>query len=471
MRNRKLFQLLSTFSTEEYRAAVKYVTHHHPRKPQYARALRELRRFHPRFDADRLTESYLFSRLYPGKPFDAKVLADLFSGLKAALDDFLIARHMEEDPIDREWLLLRIYSKRGLGLLFRQSWNRLGTFLDQRPSFGVYLFQAYLYFWVYFSSRLGEKVGGRELLFKASRLLFQAFFSGQLRVLTELRSRKAILNEQRESALYKFLARILDEDPGPEEPLLHLQYLTWKFTEKADTDSYHRLKEAYFEHFQLLNPAEQREILGYLLNFLARKIPEGERWTVEESFQLYDFAHRKEILAHPEILSHTAFINAVNIAAHLGKLEWLDSFIRKWGPSLPPAHRLPAVQLAEAYRMYASKQYEAAYERLVNMLHPDIFYSIWARTLLLRCLYEMGQGNEELLFNQAAAYRHFLNRKRERLSRHNYESHLNFIRAVLALSERKKSPEALLKEIQAMQYCTSRNWLLEKVESYEAVAR
>ncbi len=471
MRKRKLFQLLSTLSAEEYRAALKYLTHSYPRKPQFANALRELRRFHPSFESDRLTETWLFARLFPGKPFDAKALADLFSGLKAALDAFLIARHLEEDPVEREWLLLRIYSKRGLDLLFRQSWARLTQLLDSRPGFGVYLFKAYLYFWVYFSSRLGEKVGGRDLLFKASRFLLQAFYSGQLRVLTELRSRNAILNEGRESALYKYLARVLDEDPGREEPLLHLHYLTWKFTEDSEMGSYQRLKEAFFEHFHILNPSERREILGYLLNFLARKIPEGERWSVEESFQLYDFAHRKEILAHPETLNHTAFINAVNIGAHLGKLEWLDEFIHKWGPHLPEAHRRPAVQLAEAYRLYAWRKYSEAYERLVNMLYPDIFYSIWARTLLLKCLYEMGPSNEELLLNQAAAYRHFLTRKRDRLSRHNYESHLNFIRAVQALSERKKSLDSLLEEIRGMHYCTSRNWLLEKIESYETVAR
>src|SRR5512143_95729 len=102
MNNSKLISILRTFSPGEMKEFEKLVSSPFFNKGRnYLPFLAVLKKFYPRFDDDKLTPEFVFSKLYRDKKFNKQIIWNMTSAMQNMAEDFLLHVSMKKDRFVR----------------------------------------------------------------------------------------------------------------------------------------------------------------------------------------------------------------------------------------------------------------------------------------------------------------------------------------------------------------------------------
>lgn len=111
-----------------------------------------------------------------------------------------------------------------------------------------------------------------------------------------------------------------------------------------------------------------------LFNVMNKKLKEGLCGDIQDR----DFARNK-------------FRDYVLVSLDLGKFNWTEKFINKYGPKLPAEFREDNVNLGKAQLMFRKKEYQDCKEILKNVTKENPFHYIDASILKLKVSYELNE--------------------------------------------------------------------------------
>lgn len=233
-------------------------------------------------------------------------------------------------------------------------------------------------------------------------------------------------------------------------------------TKPEDDDNYTRLKSYITEYPNLLPKDEFRELYEMAINYCIKRLNKGERYYIEEAFELYMNGIETGVLLENDYLSHIAYKNTVTIGLHLEKFDAVKDLIPKGEYLLHPEHRESYVHYNTANYYFATKNYDKAIQLLISMEYDDLFMTIGAKLLLLK-IYAV-EESFDLLESFLHSFAQFVRRKSELSSTHK-QSFLNTIRftqkVVYAYTKEQKT--ALKEEITATNPLPEKRWLLEQL--------
>lgn len=436
----------------------------------------------PNFDEKELTVKDVFKKIFPKDKFNPQKLSDLLTYLYRLYEKFLIQLESESDDAQSKLLLLHSYRLRKLDRQFSNTMKLLreGGVINKEDEFRFLIeykleTESDLYFTAQ-DSRTTDKSIERK-----AKALDLFYLTAKLKACCDMLNRQNIVSEQ-------FEIRMLDEVklfvgnnfPALEQhPVILIYYqILLTIQESATEAHYSRLTELLEKHAVHMGQNELRVMYDYAQNYCIKKINSGNSKYLREIFKLYKTLLRQDLMFDENNnLSQWDYKNIVTTGTRLKEYEWCEQFLHDYKEKLPAADRENAFIFNLATLYYSRKKYDKALKLLQAVEFTDVYYSLGARSLLLKIYFEAEEF--EPLYSLFDSFKIYLKRNKL-VSAYQYRAHFNLIKMAKRLTKIKsrvgysrretiaKDTETLKKKIDATPEITNLSWLLEMVAGIES---
>ena len=247
--------------------------------------------------------------------------------------------------------------------------------------------------------------------------------------------------------------------------ILYVQVLTLLENQDDDTAfaAFERLLEEFRAHIPVV---KYRNLQAYYRYFLGRRYMKNRGDDIfQKLFDLYECHLREGYFYADGRLLPASLKLMVNIALKLGKAEWAQEFLLKYGPDQIGGTRFPAEShsLCVAEVHFYQKNYAKAQEYLIYRSFENVNYGILAEVLLVKIYTET---QDELLEGRMKALEQKI--RRANLSADSKAPYFNFLKKldkVLKYGWEKNSVKKakIAEEIRQVPAILEREWLLQKL--------
>ncbi len=233
------------------------------------------------------------------------------------------------------------------------------------------------------------------------------------------------------------------------------------------TTAYFKLKDLLQQHAAAFPKPEAWEMYGYAQNFCIRQINNGQANYLEELFDLYKDALERQVILRDGEISPWHYKNIVVVGLRLKEFEWTANFIEQRKALLPANFRENAYVYNRAKWHFYKKEYEEVMRLLPAVEYQDVFYSLDAKSMLLKTYYELEEI--DALESLLASFKVYL-RRNKKVSAQHRSNYLNLIRftekLIKVLPNDKERINKLKTMLQTTPNIADLNWLREKLEDF-----
>jgi len=241
----------------------------------------------------------------------------------------------------------------------------------------------------------------------------------------------------------------------------------YKLLTEKNEQQYFALKKIIDKHGYDFEDKNLSELFTYARNFCISKINAGQQNFYHEIFDLYEQGLKKRVLLLNNEINERNYKNIVTTALRIKKHEWAFDFINEYRYRLNKSVRENAYSYSLANYFFHTKDYDKALRSLQKVQLTDLFYGLDARSLMLKCYFELDE--KEAFLNSYFSFRVFIMR-RKNVSEQHRRNYLNFLRIAKKLMNvrvrDKKAIQKIETEIKTSKAIADKNWLEEKLKVY-----
>ncbi len=465
MQNSKLIDLLKTFEREDWRWFRKFLlSPYFNSREELVPFCDYLRKQAPDFNEKAIRKEKVFKKLYPKETYDEKQISYAMNFLLSQAERFLAQREIDASPPITNNYLLKSLVNRQLNkhykYQFEKSEKELEKFVDE--SIDYYLFEFQLSEVAYAHHYGLNKRTFSPHLQKASDNLDQFYIINKIKYCCEMISNSKVIETAYIPTFEKEITQFAEIDKYANTPLIasYLEVYRLLTSDKAE-ENFEVLKKLLNRYKSKLPIFEKRELYYYGINFCIAQVKKNNqvKYFAEELLQLYLEGIEQEFLLSNGYLSPWTFKNIVKLGLNLKKYDFTEDFIQKYHKKLEEEYQEDALHFNLADINYRKKNYQEAQIHLIQVQFSDIFYTLGAKTMLLKIYYEINEG--EALFALIASFSIYL-RRNKKLAKDVREAYLNFttILGRIVRAHKEKYP-SIIEKINNTQRLFNRNWLLE----------
>ncbi len=490
MQNTKLLQLFKAIKAEEFREFTQFL-----KSPFYNRSQRVillfeyLKKYKNNLDDDKLRKEYAFKRLFPkGEEYADWKMRELMSDLSKLIEEYFVVKEAEQNPMDRQMLLIRSFEKRQVDDHFFKYAYRLDKEIDnlELKTMEHYIAQLQLQSRLYYhdsTSKLKNK-GGKELLSGIMYNTDMMYSLAKLRYGYEIKAWEQVRGEQLKGFIPdKFLEK-LPQKVLNDNTLLRIYQISTHFyklhnalktptvKEQSLQDEsaaqkllgmYYEMKELVINNISKLSGRDEAlDLITLLINSATLTVADNR-----EYFSLYKIGVDNEVFTMYGSFPQSHFTNIVIISCGIGEFEWTQNFINKYYIYLPDEDdkKENIIRLYKAYLSFYKKEYEQVEFLLYTLEFEDVSYGLRHYTLLIASLYEL----ERELHDSCDNFKQYMYRKHKTklIGTDIRKPHNNFIKIVLGMAnirgQFKPDIATLKKDLDKMPNVVMKTWLIEKI--------
>lgn len=475
MHQSKLIKLFQILSEGEIKRLAKFLkSPFFNANPSIIKLYTLLRKVHPNYTSAQLTNEKVFKKVFPKRTYDHQKLLNLMSDFTGILQRYLQILQLEKKPQEQDRLLLKAYAERpnAYGMFVKQV-QKANKYLEVLPYRNAEFYQKKFQLnQLYFNHPETDLFQLSKTEYDTSmQHLDRWFLLEKLLLSCEMKAREKPLSETYHVWLLAEIREGIHLYPV-ESPITAVYLEMLDLLDHEQESSYYRLKDLFFNNFDLFSRPQQKNILQSLINYTIRKGNRGALGFITENLELYKFGLSKNLFLEYGILNDMIYISIVNIALRTGENTWCINFIETYQDYLPPGSYKDAQSLATALWLYAENKPKETISILREVDFLNVYYQIQARVLLIRVFFEAFQNGEdylELIFSQSEAFERYL-RRNKKVSNNQKEALLNFILMVKKLTKHKtesvhgtQENEKLKQEINSIELVYNKTWLLEQI--------
>ncbi|MCB9276607.1 MAG: hypothetical protein H6564_21425 [Lewinellaceae bacterium] len=471
MQQNKLIKLLAALDKEEVRAFDKYIRALYGKYDLAMALFRYLKAKHPALDGPALRKETVLRKVLPGvADNNEKRLLNESSRLYKWLEEFLMLEKLRErDNPTRERLMVEVFKERQLSHLFYLKVQAAVNAFEQKPTADIWAIADALYMqhlWYYYTDpNEGLHTQGRNILQGLMETADSLFMAAKLQYGAELVNRGNLLQETDTPRLWQEVMHEIGQRPENHSLLLQAFFLAVQLLEKKGLPQYQALDAFFSEHHHAFSPEARQILHGYLINHAARRIKENDYAWADALFKLYEFEMSNQISFEQGLVSSIRFLNIVNLACHLKKLDWAEAFVEKWHGHLRPSPDDETYKVATALILFERKAFGSVRKLLSSLRSLDPFLESRMRTLLIMAMVEEGEDADAVL-QHCSNFKEYLGRNKV-MGRDTAGGFKNFVLALMAYMRDSVEPEKLAEEVRAQQPIYCKTWLLQKIGAGE----
>lgn len=390
------------------------------------------------------------------------------SALMRQLEQFLIWKEQESDPVQGHIALATAFRKRGLAKHFMAAQRHAAENLRQTATRNAeFLEYQYRLEWELYQWEASRQRSVDLNLQSCSDVLDQAFIAAKLRLACLALSHQAVYKTEYQLQLLPYLVGYIQQTPALERhTAIGLYYRCYLFLSEPDGEQHFRVFQERLSAVTGIFPVEELRILYLLaINYGIKKINQSAEGAVTATFELYKNALQSDLLLENGQISRFAFSNIVAIGLRAGQNAWVENFILHYKPKLDRQWRESIASLSTARLEYQRKNYNAALWALQRADYKDTMNNLTAKILQMKIYFETDAYD---------ALEHHLKNLKNYIRRHtaigyhrtNYLNILRYTEALMHLAPMDKTAIfALQSALEQEKILTEKDWLLEKTNT------
>lgn len=480
----KLIRLIKTFSPDEIKSFEKFIdSPYFNSVKNYITFFKEIKKFYPEFNDSNLKREYIYKKLYKGKPFNKQVMWNLTSKLEKLTEEFLIQRKLEANEYYRYSLLLVDLSQRELYNYYKSKLNDFEKYsnsllIGEEHETGIDYFKVK---WKVSTSRgvYAQLLDRLALIGKipVERSGYQlcGFIQHLAQDFYNMHFLEKTYNLSFDLNIPLLIFRELDLKKLIEE----LKYSKFKNTwilefyyykimcllEKNKEEHFTNFRKIFNEQYEQFSSQENYNTAATLTNYCLEKISEGKLKYREILFEINKFRLNENMFLSGGVFRKTLYIQILNTALSVSKIEWAEEFINKYSKYLKSDIRESIENLGKAFVYFKLKQYGDVHDSLNKVGFVDITDKLNVKNLIARTYYEKKEF--EILLYHIDSTKHFL-RNNKNISSSHKELHDNFYDFLHELVIAKdKNDVAKLRSLRKLLSrditAIHREWLIENI--------
>ncbi|HMQ48856.1 MAG TPA: hypothetical protein PKA00_03290 [Saprospiraceae bacterium] len=490
MKNNKFPVLLAKLSPEEVKAFSKYAKALYGNYDVALKLFEYFRGLHPNLEDDKkMSKEKVIQKVLGTDAENAeKRILNESSRLYKWLEEFLLLEKLrQKDSPRRDIMIAEILKERQLSHLFSLYHDRVNQAYEKEPPKDIWSIADRLYLqhlWYYYSDpQEGLHTKDQAVIRRMMEQTDAFYMAAKLQYGAELHSRMNMMQESYDPILFWDAIKDLvgfsqetasnssGEEPPftspPSTPLHQALWLTATLMENKDKNAFHDLEAFFKKNYPLFSLETQYILHGSLINFISDRLKQNDYGWMDILFQLYDLGLDTQVLFEEGLISSMRFLNIVNLACYLEKIETARHFIDKWSPYLRPNLKETTVKVADALILFAQKKYSSVLELLQELKegqkdhkdkYSDAFLEVRIRSLVIMAMTEEGED----VWDQCRNLKDFLKRNKT-LSPKTIAGFNNFQKLLKRILMPDKDKDGLLADIESSKPIFNKSWLLKKL--------
>jgi len=490
MKTSKLFTILKTFSDEEIKRFEKFIVTPYNNPGKNVKPLfKILRKYHPGYPAEKLTEEKIHKLLY--RSDDAKekkaYIKVLLSNLTNLAVEFMksINNENEFEKKYSEVRFLKMLNNRKLDKLYSGSYNSIKKTLPKvlDPDSGLHLLKMQLEKEnCNFLLDREEQQKTSEVLMNQSEYLLLFFLSEIFKIRAHYKTNEYVFNANYKGTLLNIIMDnfnfepivdfIKNNSPG-NYPIIAIYYNSMMAQLDINNDNYYRnFRDLLEDNVNLFDSEElmnlYTDLEGCCWKRLNNSIDEQKReFFSKEIFEIYK--RELKIGLHKYEKGYMRIFKFRNIhmaALNLKEYDWLEDFTKRYYKELAPEYRENMYNYSLAVVSFNRGDYENSLKLFSHIKYDYFNLRVDTKNWMLLIYYELNLM--EQAYSLIDSYKHFL-AKNKNLSTIFRKNNLDFLNYYVKLIKCKNDREVIdldqmNNEISARGKLIHKGWLLKKIE-------
>lgn len=387
---------------------------YHNKHRELRRFLRTLEDTAPDFAPAELDRKAFFGRLWPGRSFDMRPLADLMTYAVRLLEDFWAAERCRDERLANDLAVLEVLHHRDLNKDLGSKMRKVRRELEEDPLRDEMHYRNRYRLETVADAYFGKQATRKrdESLPARMDALDQWYLAEKLKGSCELLNRSRILQVEFDLYFVDALAAGIEtnwDHYRDVPPVAIWSRVLAMLRQPTDDTAYEGLLRSLRKAGDRLPGGEMRLVYAYAQNHCIRRINAGDEGWLQQLLDLYrEGLEAGFILDEEGHLPQSSYKNIVTTALRLGAFDWTRGFIDRYRDRIPASARENAHRYNLANWYYATGEPGRAMELLREVEFADVFYNLGAKTMLLKIYYE--EEEFEPLQALVAAFRIYLKR-------------------------------------------------------------
>lgn len=419
MADSKLTNLLKTLSPEEFKKFEKFIdSPYHNKGRDLIPFFKILKSYYPGFSDTKLTNEYIYKKLFPEKKYDnvrsENLIRTLSSHMFRICKDFLIQIELEKQQSKKKYFLLNQLRKKKLYKEFDKEFSGTDFDEEEKGNLGSFV-DSHLLCSVKRDCSLerDDFINAFEYTIQASENISAAAMISAFKFEDEKNLGKAYGINIRRNFLdailgnfdsVNFLGDLREVNVSHFSYMQIYQGIYMMNKHKDKKEYYHQLKELLKKYSHLFGQPE-----NYVLWNIMQTYCGVNRMGYAETLDIQKYTLENNMYKphHSENFHVVLFRNIVLNATAAGDYEWLEKFIEKYHTELHEMHRDNMKVYSMAYLYFAKRDFEKALENILEIKLNLFLFKTDVKILQLKIFYELGYFEEALsLVSATLSYLH-----------------------------------------------------------------
>lgn len=461
MKNHKLFSLFSQLTTIEKRDLEKYLASPLFNNRKLALQLFQFLQKHKTFP----DKKSIFDQLFPNEAYQDEKVRLCMSQLVKKIETFLVHQHHQTKKIDCAKTLTLIYAQKKMPKaaeqVLQQAWQQQ---IKQPFRNGQYYLEKYELALMKFDYGISIRTTKQNLQ-EVADSLDTAFIILKLQQACSAHSQQAVYQQDYQTGLLQLILPYIEQKELANIPAIGIYYYSFlALSGQSPEANFAHFKHLLFEHISLFPQTEWSSLFLIGTNICIKIINSGNLVYLKEILELYKAGLSSKALLKNDILTRFTYQNIATSGIRTGELIWTRQFLVDYKEYVEKTYRESAFRFNMARLAYHEKDYEVAIDLLRDTDQEDLLINLYAKNLLLKIYYEIGEF--KLLDSFLDAFQIYLRRKKDIAShKKNYWNMIYYTQKLMKVNPFNGAAKTKLQErIEAEEVLLERKWLLEQLK-------
>jgi len=474
MKSSKLIRILRGLSKTEFKKFGDFVKSPYYNKSEKAVQLYDfLKDNYSEYEIDDIMKESIAEYVYPEAGYDEQKIRTLVSDFIKLIERFLIVIEEEKNEVFKKVQLIRALSDRNITQSFSMVLKE--TFNMQKAEFNrdedYYFNQMYLELESLNFKFKRDETFDREDYNKITSNIDLFFIITKLNMLHNISIHEKNIKPDSNfnEWLYDEIIQYIEKNVTlmkREHPIIYMKYLILMSILNPDEEKYYKSLKSYFtKNWKKFNTFTREYAFGSLENYAIDRYNKGFLKFKKDRFFIYKFVDDKNILTYDNLISHIDFLNSITSALAVDEIEWAEKYYDKYKEKILPELKEDVLNLSLARIYYSKKEYANAIMILNRISYKKYSFYLRSKMILAQIYYDNKEYEPTGYLIDAA--KHYLNRKKEKMSVSEYDMFRNFFVFLGRLLNLSKTDKYIFKkELEKKSNIVNKEWLLNKIQEF-----
>lgn len=441
---------------------------------------KEIRKFHPSYTDKKLTEQYIYNKVYPDKPFNKQVMKNALSKLVKMAEEYLCFKKIIRSGYVFDTILSEALMEKGINnyakLKLKKAGKELaGSLIDEnyfRYYYEISRLKTELYSIEWKIPHIGKKLDE-----EANNFVYYSFVK-MVNLFNKMNIVNRNFNTSFASSVVPPILNSIDpetansyfhKNPLENKAVKELYVYFFKYTiNPLDVKNYENLKKTFLKASRSLSSVENINFSMHLINACQSLFKIDDIKYSRESLSLHKDLLFKYVEAnYGSLIIHNPVLrNIIYLTFKTGEFKWLEKFIEAYKRSYDPNYSDIMLSYSYAFLEFGRKNYLKSLEYADKVKTNLESYKLDFRMLCLMNYYELNYMDEA--FRAMRNFKKFLNESKYlsgdfRLTSSNFLKYYN----ILFKCKEKENFENLdkfRKEIDKNKRISFHKWIAQKAD-------